>query len=231
MSTVTSVEIEIESEAPLSARPRRVWSVHVWALKSSSETPSRCDAIAWFITLSSSSPYSEHAIPVIESESKIVTGIGETVGAGIGTNVGVEIGTLVGGCVVGVEIVGCGFGKADGTCKAIVGAALTLGTAVGAALTLGKAVGAYDGNGVGTDETVGAGIGTALGAAVGAYDGNGVGSGVSASRCRYMPCAIAPSIGSVGREYAPLTATRSTEMRSILVPVCVDGNRVTVNMY
>jgi hypothetical protein len=165
-------------------------------------------------------------MPVIESESKIVTGIGGTVGAGVGTNVGVEIGTLVGGCVVGVAIVGCGFGKADGAC-----AALTLGTAVGAALTLGKAVGAYDGNGVGTDETVGetvgAGIGTALGAAVGAYDGNGVGAGV-ASRCRCMPCAIAPSIGSIGREYAPLTATRSTEMRSILEPVCVDGNRVTV---
>jgi len=169
-------------------------------------------------------------MPVIESESKIVTGIGETVGAGIGTNVDVEIGTLVDGYVVGVEIVGCGFGKADGACKAIVGA--TLGTAVGAALTLGKAVGAYDGNGVGTDETVGAGIGTALGAAVGAYDGNGVGAGVGAgvsvSRCRCMPCAIAPSIGSIGCEYAPLTATRSTEMRSILEPVCVDGNRVTV---
>ena len=103
MSTVTSVEIEIESEVPLSARPRRVWSVHVWALKSSSETPSRCDAIAWFITPSSSSPYWEHAMPVIESVSKIVTGIGETVGAGIGTNVGVEIGTLVGGYVVGME--------------------------------------------------------------------------------------------------------------------------------
>ena len=65
--------------------------------------PSRCDAIAWFITPSSSSPYSEHAMPVIESVSKIVTGIGETVGAGIGTNVGVEIGTLVGGYVVGMS--------------------------------------------------------------------------------------------------------------------------------